>query len=148
MKLNLHGKLEMIGFLLPLLSIVSFQDSPSQSLKGGSTGNDEITATILHYCVFVGPLKVHEFLHVSVLRELIVEVLFPGLILSASKHLLFVASNYQAKFVARGIFTGHGWSETSFSAKKSVAYQPTTQALCVFLGTNSLDTFFFNLHIL
>lgn len=69
MKLNLHGKLEMIGFLyilLPLLSIVSFENSPNQSLKAGSTGNDEITATMLYY-VFVGPLKVHEFLHVSVL---------------------------------------------------------------------------------
>ena len=147
MKLNLHGKLEMIGFLLPLLSIVSFQDSPSQSLKGGSTGNDEITATILHYCVFVGPLKVHEFLHVSVLRELIVEVLFPGLIHQLpSTCCLWHPITRRSSWLVASLRVMDGLKPLS---RPKISSLPThnPSSLC-FLGANSLDTFFFNLHIL
>lgn len=125
MKLNLHGKLEMIGFLyilLPLLSIVSLENSPNQSLKGGSTKS----RPLCYIMFFVGPLKVHEFLHVyhvSVLRELHYWGSISWLNSSASKHLLFVASNYQAKFEKV-------WN--LFLGEKSVAYQPTTQAQCFF----------------
>lgn len=158
---------------LPLLNIVSFENSPNQSLKGESTSNDEITAT--RFMFLLVPWKVmnfstfqcsrtHHWGSISWLQ--IQDVWCWGLSSSASKHLFCFLWYPISIALIRSCWVRmlgelwllKVWSKvyclcilcifTGHGLKRilaKVSYQPTTQA--PFFWGKSLDTFHY-LHML